>query len=119
MLMNSFFDEVQYSKKPLDMQPEETKNLHTKRIVAVPEKFKEDIVALEKFMGEELTSGLCITISLQELLTILPRQRKRVDAYNSLKHYLENEMGIQLIIHSKKSKNHETRNKKWCEDQNA
>lgn len=105
LLLNSFFDEVQYSEKPLDMQPEESKNLHTKRIVAIPEKFKEDIEALEKFMGEELTSGLCITISLQEILTILPRKRRRVDAYKSLKNYLEREMDVKLEINSIKSKN--------------
>ena len=52
--------------------------------VIVPEKFRDDVEALEKYAETSLSSGLCIDVSLQELLTICPRSRHRKDAYESL-----------------------------------
>lgn len=49
--------------------------------VIVAEKFKDDIERLTKY-GVELKSGLCIEIELSELLEILPRERRRKDAYD-------------------------------------
>ena len=49
--------------------------------VIIPEKFKDDIERLTKY-GVELRSGLCIEIELSELLEILPRERRRKDAYD-------------------------------------
>ncbi len=71
-----------------------------KRIVL--EKFKADIEALERYVGQKLQSGLCINVTLTELLGILPRERKRVDAYNALKNYLSLELGVELNIKSRK-----------------
>ena len=51
-------------------------------IVIIPEKFKDDIQKLQDYCGVELRSGLCIEIELSELLEVLPRERRRKDAYD-------------------------------------
>ena len=48
----------------------------------IPEKFKDDIQKLQDYCGVELKSGLCIELELSELLEILPRERRRKDAYD-------------------------------------
>ena len=78
--------------------------------VIVPEKFKADVEALEKYIGRNLENGLCIKVDLAELLTVIPRERKRADAYNSLRRFLKNEFGIDLIINSKNGGNNERSN---------
>lgn len=70
----------------------------------IPEKFKSDLEALEGHIGQQLQTGLCINVTLSKLLSIVPRDRKRVDSYNALKSYLIDELGVQLNIKSKKSK---------------
>lgn len=72
--------------------------------VIVPDKFKRDIEALETYIGRKLESGLCIKVDLSELLTVIPRDRKRTDAYNTLVKFLKDEFGITLAINSKKQK---------------
>ena len=70
----------------------------------VPEKFREDIAALTSYIGEErFISGLSIEVSLSELLGVVPRKRKRADAYDTLAKYLKEELKITLTI--KKTKN--------------
>ena len=78
--------------------------------VIVPDKFKADVEALEKYIGRNLENGLCIKVDLAELLTVIPRERKRADAYNSLRRFLKNEFGIDLIINSKNGGNNERSN---------
>ena len=59
---------------PLDKQS------GSKQII-VPDKYKQDIEALTNYIGEaNFKSGLCIDVSLSELLCIVPRQRRRRDA---------------------------------------
>ena len=70
-------------------------------IVIIPEKFKDDIQKLQNYCGVELKSGLCIEIELSELLEILPRERRRKDAYNKLVNFLADEMNIKLTIKSR------------------
>ena len=70
-------------------------------IVIIPEKFKDDIQKLQDYCGVELRSGLCIEIELSELLEILPRVRRRKDAYNRLVKFLADEMNIKLNIKSR------------------
>ena len=76
--------------------------------VVIPEKFKGDIRTLLDFIGQDTDSAcfsdLCITITLQEILTLLPRNRRRIDSYTPLVRYLQDEMGITLKIISQKSK---------------
>ena len=77
-------------------------------IVIIPEKFKDDIQKLQDYCGVELGSGLCIEIELSELLEILPRERRRKDAYDKLVKFLAEEMNIKLNI---KSRNYENKKK--------
>ncbi len=75
--------------------------------VIVPEKFKADVEALERYIGRNLENGLCIKVDLAELLTVIPRERKRADAYNTLRRFLKNEFGVDLIINKKKQNDYE------------
>ena len=75
--------------------------------VIIPEKFKDDIERLTKY-GVELKSGLCIELELSELLEILPRERRRKDAYDKLVKFLAEEMKITLTI---KSRNYDNKKK--------
>ena len=95
--------EVEYPEDRLDCVFPDV-NVNKENTVIVPDKFKEDIEALENYIGRKLESGLCIKVDLSELLTVIPRERKRTDAYNTLVQYLKAEFGIDLIINSKKQK---------------
>lgn len=66
----------------------------------IPEKYKKDIAALQEKYG----NGLSISLTLKEALEIMPRNRRRVDAYKGLKNYLKREYGIELNIKSQKTK---------------
>ena len=56
--------------KPLDKQKTTTH--------IVPEKFREDVAALTKYIGEQrFQKGLNIEVSLAEMLNIAPRTRRR------------------------------------------
>ena len=70
-------------------------------IVIIPEKLKDDIERLENYCRVELRSGLCIEIELSELLEVLPRERRRKDAYDRLVKFLAEEMNVQLTIKSR------------------
>lgn len=70
----------------------------------VPEKFRDDIAALREYIGaEKFKSGLTIEVLLAELLGVVPRNRKRTDAYDSLAKYLKSELDITLTIKTSKS----------------
>lgn len=69
------------------------------------EKYQEDIAALEERYGSfSSQTGLSINLTLREALSLMPRGRKRIDAYTGLINYLKREYGITLIITSQKSK---------------
>ena len=72
----------------------------------VPEKYKKDIVALERYYDCELSSltGFSINLTLQEALAIIPKDRRRVDSYQGLVSFLGREYNIKLIITSNKTK---------------
>jgi len=72
----------------------------------ISEKYKKDITALERYYDCELSSltGLCINLTLQEALSIMPRERRRIDAYRGLQSYLKRELDITLTIKSRKTK---------------
>ena len=101
--MNKLTGEVEYPESRQDcVSPDViTNKVNT---VIVPDKFKEDIEVFENYIGRKLESGLCIKVDLSELLTVIPRNRKRTDAYKTLVKFLKDEFGIDLIINSKKQK---------------
>lgn len=71
----------------------------------VPEKYKKDIASLQSKYGDAFKTGLCINLTLQEALSIMPRvKRKRIDSYRGLQSYLMKEWDITLTITSQKTK---------------
>lgn len=70
----------------------------------VPEKYRKDIEALRQKYGDAFKTGFCINLTLQEALSVMPRDRKRVDSYAGLISYLKREQGITLTIKSQKTK---------------
>ena len=69
------------------------------------ERYRKDIAALEERYGELSTqTGLSINLTLREALSLMPRGRKRIDAYTGLVSYLKREYGIALTITSQKTK---------------
>lgn len=71
----------------------------------IPKKYETDIKALCDYAGTTtLTEGMKISITLQDILKICPRNRHRVDAYTTLVRYLKEPLGVELIIKSNKTK---------------
>lgn len=70
----------------------------------IPEKYKKDVASLRSKYGDALKTGFCIILTLQEALSLMPRDRKRVDSYAGLISYLKREQGITLTIKSQKTK---------------
>lgn len=59
--------------------------------------YASDIKALEKRFGK-LKNGRVINLSLHEALELIPRKRKRSDAYKGLKSELMRSFGVVLNI---------------------
>ena len=108
-LNNLFSGEVEYPESRQDSVSPDVIEKKANTVI-VPDKFKADVEALEKYIGRNLENGLCIKVDLAELLTVIPRERKRADAYNTLRRFLKNEFGIDLIINSKNGGNNERSN---------
>lgn len=70
----------------------------------ISEKYRKDIEALRQKYGDAFKTGLCINLTLQEALSIMPRERKRIDVYSGLVSYLKKEWNITLTITSQKTK---------------
>lgn len=70
----------------------------------IPEKYKKDVALLQSKYGDAFKTGFCINLTLQEALSVMPRDRKRVDSYAGLISYLKKEQGITLTITSQKTK---------------
>ena len=91
------------SESSLDRQENTAPDVIVKKVSITPEKFKDDVEALVKYIGEEhFVSGLNIEVTLSELLAVIPRKRRRCEAYNSLVKYLREERNILLTIKSNK-----------------
>ena len=71
--------------------------------------YADDIHRLEDALngGRPLNNGTCIEIALQDLLQIIPKKRRRIDAYRGLASRL-NRMGVTLTINSQKTKQHDS-----------
>ncbi len=70
----------------------------------IPEKYRKDVALLQSKYGDAFKTGLCINLTLQEALSIMPRERRRIDSYSGLVSYLKKEWNITLIIKSQKTK---------------
>lgn len=62
--------------------------------------YDRDIRALQKKYGT-LKSGMSISMSLQDALTVMPRSRRKSDAYNGLKKELMKSYGVDFNVSSK------------------
>ena len=71
---------------------------------SMPEKYRKDVALLQSKYGDAFKTGFCIDLTLQEALSLMQRERKRVDAYSGLISYLKRELGITLTITSQKTK---------------
>lgn len=75
-----------------------------KEKVIVPLQFRDDVERLKVYVGDEnWKEGLEISLSLQELLSICPRERRRSDAFRKLIAYLKDELNILLTIKNSKT----------------
>ena len=67
----------------------------------IPVKFRSDIEALQDYYGEDFREGMEVCLTLKEALVLLPRDRKRTDAYTSLACWMKANLGITLTISQK------------------
>ena len=72
--------------------------------IKIPKKYQNDIETFREIYGENFKTGLCIDLTLKEALEIIPRERRRTDAYTELISFLKGKLGITLNIKSQKSK---------------
>lgn len=91
------------SESSLDRQENTAPDVIVQKVSITPKKFKDDVEVLTRYIGEEhFISGLNIEVTLSELLAVIPRKRRRCEAYNSLVKYLSEERNILLTIKSRK-----------------
>ena len=103
--MNLYFNHTSIggSESSLDRQENTAPDVIVQKVSITPEKFIDDVEALVKYIGEEhFISGLGIEVTLGELLAVIPRKRRRCEAYNSLVKYLREERNILLTIKTNK-----------------
>lgn len=64
---------------------------------------EDEIEVLARYCGG-LAKGKVVRIGLHEILDIIPRKRRKADAYYALKKQLRDEYGVELVITSRASK---------------
>ena len=106
-ILNSLFGRT---VKPLEREakaitPLDKAKSDKKRVVSGDNKYKKDNEALKVFYS--LEEGTAININLQELLTIAPRNRPRIEAYQGLRGYLLENYRVNLNINSRKTRAYE------------
>lgn len=91
------------ARSPIKAQDE--KSISSATPVRDDDPYAGDIDKLQNalFNGHPLENGTCIEIALQDLLQIIPKKRRRIDAYRGLVSRL-NRMGVTLTINSQKSR---------------
>ena len=90
-------------------EAQKEKSVNSAPSVKGDDPYADDIHRLEDALngGRPLDNGRCIEITLQDLLQIIPRKRRRIDAYRGLVGRL-NKMGVTLTINSQKSKHNDS-----------
>lgn len=86
-------------------EAQKEKSIYSAPSVKGNDPYADDIHRLEDALneGRPLDNGRCIEITLQDILQIIPRKRRRIDAYRGLVGRL-NKMGVTLTINSQKSR---------------
>jgi len=75
-------------------------------VVQEEPKADPEIQKLQESYGE-MTPGKTIEFTLRELLSIIPRQRKKRDAYKSLVRRLREQYGVSLLFKPNNALSHE------------
>ena len=90
-------------------EAQKEKSVNSAPSVKGEDSYADDIHRLEDALneGRPLDNGRCIEITLQDLLQIIPRKRRRIDAYRGLVGRLK-KMGVTLTINSQKSKHNDS-----------
>lgn len=103
MILNLSKIFIEGSESLLDRQENTAPDVNAPKVSIIPEKFREDVEVLVKYIGEKhFLSGLSIEVTLDELLAVVPRKRRRTEAYNALVKYLREERNILLTIKSRR-----------------
>ena len=68
--------------------------------VIVPDKFKADVEALEKYIGHSLENGLCIKVDLAELLGVSQRTLARYREKGLIRYYNMKDNGKNFYLAS-------------------
>ena len=71
--------------------------------VSDPQTAEDEIEVLARYCGG-LAKGKVVRIGLHEILDIIPRKRRKTDAYYALKKQLRDEYGVELVIESRGTK---------------
>lgn len=83
-------------------------NVEENHRVIIPKEFEGDVKSLCDYAGiNVLNRGMTIRMTLQEILSIIPKTRRRIESYKTLIKFLNEEMGVALELTSRKTKNHE------------
>lgn len=88
---------------------QEGKSISSAQSVKGDDPYAGDIEKLQNalFNGQPIKNGTCITITLHDILQIIPKRRRRVDSYRGLVSKL-GKMGVTLTINSQKTKRHDS-----------
>jgi hypothetical protein len=95
-------DQQQHQEEEPDMEVVKEEEKPKKIETHTPSKYDNDIRALEEKYGN--LEGKEIKIDLQTLLQLVPRERRRIDAYRGLLSYLEDKRNCKITITSRKTK---------------
>ena len=102
-LLDKLYGDVRHIPQQLNL--EETTPQIISETTIIPPQYRDDVENLKSYVGEDnWKAGLEITITLQELLTICPRQRKRSDSFRKLIAYLDEELKIKITIKKKEKR---------------
>ena len=71
----------------------------------IPKQYEDEIKALCTYAGvDNLVGGMTIKMTLQEILSIIPKKRARIESYNTLMKFLKDELDVDLTLTSRKTK---------------
>ena len=98
--MEEFLNYISFLSGDMPGEGHQTTTAGEEAKSSIPVKFKADIETLQKLYPGDTE----ITMTLREALEKIPRDRKRVDAYDTLVKFLKEHMGIELIVKSQKTK---------------
>ncbi len=100
--MIGFFENLLRVTSEETLVAQQMKEKDVQASVAQKGKYDADVAALEGRYGD--LNGQAINIELQQLLSLVPRDRRRIEAYNGLRTHLRKQYNCTLNITSRKTK---------------